>query len=100
MNERLWELYQTVCQEEVRPIEEFVERVLADEWGPFSKDDIAELLREIEGQILSNIQVKALEAPWFAGSADEVSEQTQRQFEALLARVDAAMPGGGEPAGR
>jgi hypothetical protein len=98
VNERLWELYQTVCQDEVRPLEEFVDRVLGGEWGPFPKRDILELLREIEGQILSNIQVKALEAPWFAGSADEVSEQTQRQFEALLARVEAALPGNGEPA--
>ena len=94
MNERLWELYQTVCQEEVRPLEEFVDRVLAKEWEEFPKEDILDLLREIEGQILSNIQVKALEAPWFAGSADEVSERTQREFEALAARVEAALPGG------
>jgi hypothetical protein len=95
VNERLWELYQTVCQEEVRPLEEFVDRVLAGEWGSFPKDDLLDLLHEVEGQILSNIQVKALEAPWFADSADEVSERTQREFEALVARVEAAsLPGG------
>ena len=89
MNEQLWDLYQTVCQEEVRPLEEFVERLLANEWGPYPKGDIVDLLREIEGQMLSNIQTKAMEGPWFAENADEVAEQTQRQFEALIAQVEA-----------
>lgn len=90
MNEQLWELYQTVCQEEVRPLGEFVDRLLANEWGAYPKDDILELLREIEGQMLSNIQVKAMEGPRFAEMADEVSEQTQKEFEALINRVEQA----------
>ena len=94
MNEQLWELYQTVCQEEVRPLDEFVERLLAKEWGPYAKDDILELLNEIEGQILSNIQVKAMEGSRYADSADEVSEQTQQEFAALVARVERAFGGG------
>jgi hypothetical protein len=93
VNEQLWELYQTVCQEEVRPLDEFLERLLAKEWGPYPKDDILELLREIEGQMLSNIQVKALEGSRFSEMADEVSERTQREFEALVARVDQAFGG-------
>ncbi len=94
MNEELWELYQTVCQEEVRPLDEFVERLLAKEWGAYAKEDILDLLHEIEGQILSNIQVKAMEGPRFADSADEVSERTQREFEALVARVERAFVDG------
>jgi hypothetical protein len=94
VNEQLWELYQTVCQEEVRPLDEFLERLLAQEWGPYTKDDILELLNEIEGQILSNIQVKAMEGSRFADSADEVSEQTQQEFAALVARVERAFGGG------
>ncbi len=94
MNEQLWELYQTVCQEEVRPLDEFVERLLAKEWGPYPKEDIIDLLREIEGQMLSNIQIKAMEGPWFAENAGEVAEQTQRQFEALVARVEGASAAG------
>jgi len=90
VNEQLWELYQTVCQEEVRPLGEFVDRLLANEWGAYPKDDILELLREIEGQMLSNIQVKAMEGPRFAEMADEVSEQTQKEFEALINRVEQA----------
>jgi hypothetical protein len=94
MNEQLWELYQMVCQEEVRPLDEFVDRLLAKEWGPYPKEDIVELLHEIEGQMLSNIQVKAMEGPWFAGNADEVSQQTQHEFEGLIARVERAFSGG------
>jgi hypothetical protein len=94
VNEQLWDLYQTVCQEEVRPLSEFVERLLANEWGPYPKEDVLELLHEIEGQMLSNIQVKALEGPWFAQGADEVSEQTQKEFEALINRVEQAFGGG------
>ncbi len=90
MNERLWELYQRVCQEEVRPLDEFVDRLLAGEWGTFPKEDVLELLHEIEGQMLSNIQVKAMEGPQFAGMADEVSEQTQKELEELVARVERA----------
>ena len=90
MNEQLWDLYQTVCQEEMRPLGEFVERLLAKEWGPYPKEEILELLREIEGQMLSNIQVKAMEGPRFAEMADEVSEQTQKEFEALINRVEQA----------
>ncbi len=90
MNERLWELYQRVCQEEVRPLDEFVDRLLAGEWGTFTKEDVLELLHEIEGQMLSNIQVKAMEGPQFAGMADEVSEQTQKELEELVARVERA----------
>ena len=94
MNEQLWNLYQTVCQEEVRPLDEFVDRLLAKEWGPYTREDILDLLRAIEGQMLANIQVKALEGPRFAEMAEEVSERTQREFEALAARVDQAFAGG------
>ena len=93
MNESLWDLYQTVCQEEMQPLSEFVDRLLANEWGPYSKDDILDLLREIAGQMLSNIQVKAMEGPRFATMADEVSEQTQQEFEALMGKVERAFAG-------
>ena len=71
-----------------------VERLLAKEWGPYTREDILDLLREIEGQMLANIQVKALEGPRFAEMAEEVSERTQREFEALAGRVDQAFEGG------
>jgi len=90
VNERLWDLYQTVCQEEFQPLDEFVRRVLAGEWGAFSKDDVIALLREVEGMILSNIQVKAMEGSRFAEMADDASERTQKEFEDLIALVEQA----------
>jgi len=92
MNEALWDLYQTLCQEEFRPLTEFLRRLLAGEWGHYSKDEILELLQEIEGMMLSNIQVKAMEGPRFAKAADEVSEHTQKEFEELTAMVEEAFP--------
>lgn len=99
VNDRLWELYQTVCQEELRPLEEFVQRLVAREWGAFPKDDILDLLRELEGLILANIQVKAQEGARFAAMADEVSARTQREFEHLVALVEEAFRTNGTPAG-
>jgi hypothetical protein len=90
VNEELWTLYQTVCQEEFRPLDEFIRRLLEEEWGRYSKEDVLDLLHEIEGQMLSNIQIKAMEGPRFAEMADEVSERTQREFEELTAQVELA----------
>jgi hypothetical protein len=90
VNEQLWGLYQVVCQDEVRPLEEFVRRLVAGEWGRYPKEDVLELLAEIEGMMLSNIQIKTMEGSRFAEAADEVSEQTQKEFEDLVALVEDA----------
>lgn len=90
MNDRVWELYSTVCQDEFRPLDEFIGRLLEGEWGRFAKDDILGLLRDLEGRVLSNIQVKATEGPGYAAMADEVAERIQAEFADLAARVEAA----------
>ncbi len=90
MNEQLWDLYQTVCQEEFRPLDEFVRRLLAGEWGAFPKEDILDLLSEIEGMVLSNIQIKMMEGSRYAEAADEASERTQKEFADLATLVEEA----------
>ncbi len=90
MNEQLWKLYQTVCQDEFRPLDEFVRRLVGGEWGPYAKEDVLDLLGEIEGMVLSNIQIKAMEGSRYAEAADEVSEQTQKEFADLAALVEDA----------
>ena len=92
MNERLWELYAEVCEDEYRPLEEFVDRLLAGKWGSFPQDDVLELLRELEGRVLSNIRIKAGEGPQYAALADEVAERTHAEFAALAERVERARP--------
>lgn len=87
MNERLWDLYEQLCMVEMVPLEEFVHRLKAGEFGEFPTDEIVSFLREIEANMLQNIQVKTAEHQAYAEMADEVSEQTQRMFEELIEEV-------------
>ena len=90
MNEALWDLYQQNCQDEMVPLDQFVRRLAAGEWGLYTKADVLELLGELETMMLGNIQVKMHEGPRFAEMADEVSEQTHAEFEKLTAFVETA----------
>jgi hypothetical protein len=92
MNEALWELYQRNCQDEMVPLEQFVRRLVAGEWGAYPKADVLELLDELETMMLGNIQMKVHEGARFADMADEVSEQTQEEFEKLTAIVEDTLP--------
>lgn len=93
MNNRLWDLYAEVCQDEYRPLEEFVDRLMAGEWGAFPVEDVLELLRELEGRVLSNIQIKSQEGPAYSRQADEVAERTHAEFAALAERVERGRSG-------
>lgn len=87
MNERLWEIYEQVCQIEMRPIEEFVRRILSGEFGEFPSEDLVELLREVQSNVMASIQYKATESPRYAEMADQVAEDTQRTFEELIEEI-------------
>ncbi len=84
MNERLWELYEQLCMVEMVPLSEFVHRVKSGEFGEFPTDEVISFLREIEANMLANIQVKTMEHQAYAEMADEVSEETQKMFEELI----------------
>ncbi|HEV2283252.1 MAG TPA: hypothetical protein VGX75_12770 [bacterium] len=90
MNEALWDLYQQQCQNEMVPLEEFVRRLAAGEWGAYPKADVLELLGELESMMLANIQLKTHEGARFAEMADEVAEQTHAEFEKLTSFADTA----------
>ncbi|HEV2440039.1 MAG TPA: hypothetical protein VGX97_08255 [bacterium] len=90
MNEALWDLYQRICQDEMVPLEQFVRRLAAGEWGAYSKADVLDLLAELETMMLGNIQMKMHEGARFAEMADEVSEQTHAEFEQLTTFVEGA----------
>jgi hypothetical protein len=87
MNERLWEIYEQLCLVEMVPLPEFVSRVKTGEFGGFETEDVVEFLREIEANMLQNIQVKTMEHQTYAEMADEVSEDTQKMFEELIEDV-------------
>jgi hypothetical protein len=84
MNERLWEIYEQLCMVEMVGLDEFVRRLKAGEFGEFPTDEVVSFLREIEANMLQNIQVKTMEHQAYAEMADEVSEQTQRMFDELI----------------
>jgi len=87
MHERLWEIYEQLCLVEMVSLEEFVRRLKSSEFGEFATDDVVSFLREIEANMLQNIQVKTMEHQAYAEMADEVSEQTQRMFDDLIEEV-------------
>jgi hypothetical protein len=90
MNEALWDLYQQNCQDEMVPLEQFVRRLAAGEWGAYTKADVLALLEELETMMLGNIQMKVHEGARFAEMAEEVSEQTHAEFEKLTEFVEGA----------
>ena len=87
MNERLWEIYEQLCLVEMVPLPEFVTRGKTGEFGEFETEDVVEFLREIEANMLQNIQVKTMEHQAYAEMADQVSEDTQKMFEELIEDV-------------
>lgn len=88
MTERLWEIYEQLCQIEMRSLDEFVRRIKSGEFGDFSRDDVIAFLREIEATMLTNIQTKALEHHRYAEMADEVSEDTHAMFDDLIEQYE------------
>lgn len=84
VNERLWEIYEQLCLVEMIGLDEFVRRLKSGEFGDFPTDDVISFLREIEANMLQNIQVKTMEHQAYAEMADAVSEETQKMFEELI----------------
>ncbi len=90
MTERLWEIYEQLCQVEMKGLDEFVRRLKAGEFGDFSRDDVIAFLREIESNIVDNIQTKAMEHYRYADMADEVSDETHEMFDELIEEFERA----------
>ncbi|MDQ7858567.1 MAG: hypothetical protein QN174_06280 [Armatimonadota bacterium] len=90
MTERLWEIYEQLCQVEMRSLDEFVRRLKSGEFGDFDRHDVVGFLREIEAAMLSNIQTKAMEHARYAEMADEVSEETHQMFDDLIEHYERA----------
>ncbi len=84
MHERLWEIYEQLCLVELQGLDEFVRRLKEGEFGELPANEVVGFLREIEANMLQNIQVKALEHQAYAEMADEVSEETQKMFDELI----------------
>ncbi len=90
MTERLWEIYEQLCQVELRGLDEFVRRVKGGEFGDFPRDDVIAFLREIEANMVDNIQTKAMEHYRYAEMVDQVSEETHVMFDELVEEFERA----------
>lgn len=65
------------------PLEDFLERVVAEEFGPVSKDDLAEFLRNMEQNTLNNIEAKLEENPELGHLREERIIATEEKFARL-----------------
>ena len=86
--ERLWELYEYCCMEELISLREFIGRLKGGEYGHFTRDEVVALLREIESNMFENIELKALEDPTLDAVKDERMAETSQEIEALIAEWD------------
>jgi hypothetical protein len=86
--DRLWALYEHWCMEELISLHEFIRRLKSEEFGPCSRDDVIALLREIEANILENIELKAMEDPTLDALKEERMAETNQEIEWLIAEWD------------
>jgi hypothetical protein len=86
--ERLWELYEHWCMEELITLREVVGRLKDGEYGHFTRDEVVALLQEIETNMLENIELKAMEDPCLNAIKDERIAETSQEIEELMAEWD------------
>lgn len=86
--ERLWELYEHWCMEELLSLREFILRLKRGEFGPFARDGIVNFLREVEDNMLENIELKAMEGPSLSVFKDERIAETIQMIEDLIDEWD------------
>lgn len=86
--ERLWELYEHWCMEELLSLHEFILRLKRGEFGPFARDGIVNFLREVEDNMLENIELKAMEEPSLSVIKDERIAETTQMIEDLIDEWD------------
>ncbi|MBI3998333.1 MAG: hypothetical protein HY355_04810 [Armatimonadetes bacterium] len=90
MTERLWEIYEQLCQVEMKGLDEFVRRLKSGEFGEFPRPEIIAFLRDIEAAMLANIHTKAMEHARYAEMEDQVSEQWHEYFDSLVEEFERA----------
>lgn len=65
------------------PLEEFLERVAAEEFGPVSKEELRKFLQDIEQNTLNNIEAKLEENPELGHLREEKIAETEAKFARL-----------------
>jgi hypothetical protein len=83
--ERLWGLYEHWCMEELISLREFVMRLKAGEFGAYCHADVVGFLREIEANMLENIELKAMEEPMLEELKEQRLVETSQDIDDLIA---------------
>jgi hypothetical protein len=86
--DRLWELYEHYCMEELVSLREFIVRLKTGEFGTFSRDDVVDFLRDIEANMLENIELKAMEDPGLEALKEDRLADTSQEIDELIAEWD------------
>ena len=86
--DRLWGLYEHWCMEELISLREFVMRLKAGEFGAYCHADVVGFLREIEANMLENIELKALEDPMLENLKEERMAEASQEIDELIAEWD------------
>jgi hypothetical protein len=86
--DRLWALYEHWCMEELVSLREFVARLKSGEFGTFARDDVVGFLREIEANMLENIELKAMEDPTLEALKGDIMADTSQEIDHLIAEWD------------
>lgn len=81
---KLADVYWERMQEEILSLEEFLDRAKAGEFGAYSPEDFVRFLREVEANILHNIDLKLEEAPHLAPMREARIEETQAMIAQLI----------------
>jgi hypothetical protein len=86
--DRLWELYEHCCMEELMSLREFITHLRAGEFGAFSRDNVVGFLRDIEANMLENIELKAMENPALEALKEDRLAETNQEIDELIAEWD------------
>lgn len=83
---KLMEVYWEVMMDEPMDLPRFMEQVAEGRHGSFPPEEIADFLREVERDILGNIQTKAGSSPGLDAFVDDRIEETRQMIADLMQR--------------
>lgn len=76
-------IYTDLLLEEYLELEEFVARAQTGEFGDFSRDDIVAFLREMELDVMSNIETQLAAHPHWEPMKEQAAANVQRRIQEL-----------------
>lgn len=83
-SENLRDIYTDLLLEEYLELEEFVARAQTGEFGNFSRDDIVAFLREMEHDVMDNIETQLAAHPHWGSMRNQAIANVRRQIEELI----------------